>query len=68
MAVSDNNARPLVARLRLLEEGPINAVGAMEGGAPGGNGAKAWRAVPALRRPVDGLARPVWPLSRSARE
>ncbi|GBF99636.1 DNA-directed RNA polymerase II subunit 1-like, partial [Raphidocelis subcapitata] len=30
VAVSDNNARPLVARLRLLEDGAINAVGGGE--------------------------------------
>jgi len=31
VAVSDNNARPLVARLRILEEGPVNMRGGMSG-------------------------------------
>jgi hypothetical protein len=32
VAVSDNNARPLVARLRILEEGPINMRSGFGGG------------------------------------
>jgi hypothetical protein len=31
VAVSDNNAEPLVARLRILEDGPVNMKGAAFG-------------------------------------
>jgi DNA-directed RNA polymerase II subunit RPB1 len=38
VAASDNNARPLVARLRILEDGPVNMVGGGGGGGGGGEG------------------------------